>query len=75
VFIALSAYLSLHFTVPRMSGGGDVALFALIPGFIGVALLIYYAMVGRARALAWEEEQKARRREAGRTAKTEAKIN
>lgn len=75
VFIALSVYLSLHFTMPRMAGGGDVALFALIPGFIGVALLVYYAMVGRSRALAWEEEQKARRWEAGRTAKAEEKIN
>lgn len=66
VFIGLTLYLALHFTVPRTEAGGDVALYALIPGGIGVACLIYYFTVGRRLAAEMEEERKARLAEAAR---------
>lgn len=59
-FIGLTLYLALHFTGTRADGGGDVALFALLPGGIGVACLIYYFTVGRRLAEAMEVEQKTR---------------
>ena len=65
-FIGLTLYLALHFTVVRPDGGGDVALYALIPGGIGVACLIYYFAVGQKLATAMEEEQKAELAEAAR---------
>jgi hypothetical protein len=52
IFFGLTLYLALHFTVPRTDGGGDVALYALIPAGIGLACLIYYFTVGRRLALA-----------------------
>lgn len=58
VFLGLSLYIALHFTMLRMDNGGDVALYALIPSGIGIACLIYYFAVGRKIALAIEAEQK-----------------
>jgi hypothetical protein len=69
VFIGLTLYLALHFTITRTDGGGDAALFALIPGGIGVACLIYYFTVGRKMAAEMEEERKARLAEASRGGK------
>ncbi|MGO8764619.1 MAG: hypothetical protein ACLQSR_05715 [Limisphaerales bacterium] len=66
VFIGLTSYLALHFTVPRTEAGGDPALYALIPGGIGAACLIYYFTVGRRLAAEMEEERKARLAEAAR---------
>jgi len=66
VFIGLTLYLALHFTVTRTDTGGDAALFALIPAGIGAACLIYYFSVGRKLAAAMEEERKARLAEASR---------
>jgi hypothetical protein len=66
VFLGLTLYLALHFTVTRTDEGGDAALFALIPTGIGVACLIYYYAVGRKQAKAMEEERKARLAEATR---------
>ncbi len=66
VFIGLTSYVALHFTVPRTDTGGDAALFALIPAGIGAACLIYYVTVGRKMAQAMEEERKARLAEAAR---------
>jgi hypothetical protein len=66
VFIGLTLYVALHFTVPRTDTGGDAALFALIPAGIGGACLIYYFTVGRKMAHAMEEERKARLAEAAR---------
>jgi hypothetical protein len=66
VFVGLALYLALHFTVPRTDGGGDPALYALIPLGIGVACLIYYFTVGRKLAAAMEQEQKAKQVEAAR---------
>jgi Domain of unknown function (DUF6249) len=58
VFLGLALYIALHFTVPRMDDGGDVALYALIPTGIGIACLIYYFAVGRRIALAIDAERK-----------------
>lgn len=58
VFLGLTLYIALHFTLLRMDNGGDVALYALIPSGIGIACLIYYFAVGRKIALAIEAEQK-----------------
>jgi hypothetical protein len=69
VFIGLTLYLALHFTITRTDGGGDAALFALIPGGIGVACLIYYFTVGRKMAAEMEEERKAQLAEASRGGK------
>jgi hypothetical protein len=69
LFLGLTLYLALHFTVPRPDGGGDPALFALIPAGIGFACLIYYFAVGRKLALAWDAERKAAAEEAARTRK------
>jgi hypothetical protein len=66
LFVSLTLYLALHFTVSRTDDGGDVALFALIPGGIGAAFLFYYLAVGRKAILAREEEWKARQAEAAR---------
>lgn len=57
-FLGLALYIALHFTVPRTDGGGDVALYALIPTGIGIACLIYYFAVGRKIALAIDAERK-----------------
>ncbi|MGC9943692.1 MAG: DUF6249 domain-containing protein [Verrucomicrobiota bacterium] len=59
VFLGLTLYIALHFTVSRMDDGGDVALYALVPVGIGLACLIYYFAVGRKIALAIEAERKA----------------
>jgi Domain of unknown function (DUF6249) len=59
VFLGLALYIALHFTVPRMDDGGDVALYALIPTGIGIACLIYYFAVGRRIALAIDAERKS----------------
>ena|SRR3984957_9012074 len=64
--IGVTLYLALHLTGARSDGGGDAALFALIPGGIGAAYLIYYFAVGR--RLAMEMEAKARMAEASRGA-------
>ena len=66
VFIGLTLYIAMHFTVTRTDTGGDTALFALIPAGIGVACLIYYFTMGRKLAAALEEERKARLAEAAR---------
>ena len=66
LFVGLTLYLALHFTVPRTDGGGDPALYGLIPAGIGAACLIYYFAVGRKLALAMEEERKAKLAEAAR---------
>jgi hypothetical protein len=60
VFIGLTLYVALHFTLPRLEDGGDPALYALIPGGIGMACLIYYFTVGRRLAAEIEEERKTR---------------
>ncbi len=60
LFIGLTLYLALHFTVQATDTGGDGALYALIPAGIGVACLIYYFTVGRKLALAMENDQKTR---------------
>jgi len=60
VFTGLTLYLALHFTISQTDAGGDVGLFALIPGGIGAALMLYYFTVGRKAAAAMEEERKAR---------------
>jgi hypothetical protein len=66
LFIGMTLYFSLHFTRTLTDAGADAALFALIPGGIGAAYLIYYFTVGRKLAAAMEEEQKARLAEAAR---------
>jgi Domain of unknown function (DUF6249) len=66
LFIGLPLYFALHFTADRTDGGGDSALFALIPAGIGAAYLIYYFAVGRKIALTVEEERKARAAETAR---------
>jgi hypothetical protein len=66
LFVAPTLYFALHFTRTRTDAGGDAALFALIPGGIGAAYLIYYFTVGRKLAAAMEEERKARLAEAAR---------
>ena len=58
MFLGLTLYIALHFTLPRADGGGDVALYALVPAGIGIACLIYYFTVGRKIAQAIEAEQK-----------------
>jgi hypothetical protein len=67
LFAGLGLYLALHFTVARSDAGGDAALYALIPGGIGAACLIYYALVGRKLAAALEAERQARLAETART--------
>ncbi len=60
VFIGVALLIALYFVVsPR------IALFALIPLGIGLALLIYYFAVGRKEALAIEADRKARAAEVG----------
>ncbi|MGD0812429.1 MAG: DUF6249 domain-containing protein [Verrucomicrobiota bacterium] len=67
LFLGLTLYLALHFTVlPANTGGMDVGLFALIPSGIGAACLVYYFAVGRKLAEAVEAERKARLAEAVR---------
>jgi hypothetical protein len=66
VFIGLTLYLALHFTVTRTDTGGGAALFALIPAGVGAACLIYYFTVGRKLAADMEAERKARLAEAAR---------
>ena len=66
MFIGLTLYLALHFTIPRNDTDGDPALYALIPAGIGAACLIYYFTVGRRFAVEMEEERKARLAEAAR---------
>ncbi|HEV2436814.1 MAG TPA: DUF6249 domain-containing protein [Verrucomicrobiae bacterium] len=63
LFIGLTLYVALHFTVPRTDTGGDGALYALIPTGVGVACLIYYFTVGRKIAQAVEEERRTRMEE------------
>jgi hypothetical protein len=60
LFIGLTLYPAIHFTEAHTDGGGDPAMFGLIPAGIGVAYLIYYFAVGRKIAAAMEEERKAR---------------
>jgi hypothetical protein len=66
LFIGVTLYVSMHFTVPRMDNGGDPSLYALIPAGIGAANLIYYFAVGRNHARAYEEERKAKMAELAR---------
>jgi hypothetical protein len=60
LFIGLTLYLALYMTTQPTNSGGNVALFALIPVGIGLALLIYYFTVGRRLAEDMEAEQIAR---------------
>jgi hypothetical protein len=60
LFIGVTLYFALHFTIP------GTALYALVPGGVGAAYLIYYFTVGRKMAAAMEEERKARLAEAAR---------
>jgi hypothetical protein len=55
LFIGLALFGALYYMT-----GLKVALFALILVGIGLALLIYYAAVGRKQALALEAERKAK---------------
>ena len=64
-FLGLALFVALYFLV-----GLKIALFALIPLGIGLAILIYYFAVGRKEALALEEARKARLAEATRTARS-----
>ena len=64
--IGLTLYFAMHFTGVRTDGGGDAALFALIPAGIGVAYLIYYFAAGRKLAMSLEEERKAKLAETAR---------
>jgi Domain of unknown function (DUF6249) len=66
-FIGLTLYIALHVSVPHSESSGDPSSFALIPGGIGVACLIYYFTVGRKLAFIAEEERKARLAEKNRT--------
>jgi hypothetical protein len=66
LFVGVTLYVALHFTVTHTDSGGDAALFGLIPSGIGVACLIYYFTVGRKLAADMEEERKARLAEAAR---------
>lgn len=70
VFVGVSLYIALHFTVPRMDNGGDPSLYALIPAAVGLADLIYYFTVGRKHAQAYEEERKARMAQSARPQNT-----
>jgi hypothetical protein len=66
LFVGLTLWLALHFTVTREDSGGDVALFGLIPAGVGAAFLIYYFTVGRKLAAEMDAERKARLAEAAR---------
>jgi hypothetical protein len=68
LFLGLTLYVALRFLLPpSTAGGGDVSLFAMIPGGIGMAMLIYYFTVGRKLAEATEEERKAKLAELNRS--------
>lgn len=65
VFVGVASWIALYFVVqPR------IALFALIPLGIGLALLIYYFTVGKKQAELLEAERKAKAAEASRRAMT-----
>jgi hypothetical protein len=55
-FIGLALTVALYFTC-----GFNVALFGLIPGGVGLALLIFYFTVGKKEAEAAEAERQAQR--------------
>lgn len=65
VFVGLALFLALYLTTLPTNAGGNVSLFALIPIGIGLALLIYYFIVGRRVAEDMEAEQIARIGKAG----------
>jgi hypothetical protein len=65
VFIGVTLFIALYFMVQIR-----IALFALVPLGIGLALLIYYFAVDRKRAKELEAEKKAKSAAANRVAMT-----
>lgn len=51
VATGVTLYFPLHLVLMRVAGEADEAWFALVPVGIGLACLIYYAVVGRKAAL------------------------
>jgi len=56
LFLGLALFVALYFTA-----GFSVALYALVPGSIGLALLLYYFVIGRKEAAELEADRARRK--------------